>query len=86
LRFVSDRNTGFDGNPNLPQYDLGDYVTVDLRAGAAFGPVTAQLYLRNLFDVRGALSAYMATASLGGAARVAVLQPRTIGINLSSKF
>lgn len=86
VRFVSDRKAGFDLNPNLPQYDLGDYVTIDLRAGAAFGPVTAQVFVRNLGDSRGAISAYMATAALGGAARVAVLQPRTIGINLSSRF
>jgi len=86
LRFVSDRNAGFDGNPNLPQYDLGDYVTIDLRAGATVGPAKVQLFVRNLFDIRGAVSAYMATSSLGGAARVTVLQPRTFGVSLSGKF
>jgi len=86
LRFVSDRDAGFDANPNLPQYDLGDYVTVDLRSGVTLGPVNAQLFVRNLFDQRGAVSAYMATAALGGAARVTVLQPRTFGLSLLSRF
>lgn len=86
LRFVSDRNAGFDGNPDLPQYRVGDYATVDLRAGAVFGPVNAQLFVRNLFDDRGAISAYTGLAALGGPARVAILQPRTIGLGLSSRF
>lgn len=86
LRFVSDRNAGFDANPNLPQYDLGDYVTIDLRAGATVGPAKVQFFVRNLFDVRGDVSAYMATAALGGPARVTVVQPRTFGVSLSGKF
>lgn len=86
LRFVSDRNAGFDANPNLPHYDLGDYVTIDLRAGATVGPAKVQFFVRNLFDVRGDVSAYMATAALGGPARVTVVQPRTFGVSLSGKF
>ncbi|AXB78842.1 TonB-dependent receptor [Novosphingobium sp. P6W] len=86
LRFVSDRYAGFDGNPNLPQYRVGDYATVDLRAGVMFGQIDAQLFVRNLFDDRGAISASTAMAALGGPARVAVLQPRIIGFNLSTRF
>lgn len=86
LRFMSDRTAAFDGNPNLPQYDLGDYVTVDLRAGATFGPVSAQLFVRNLFDDRGAISAYTPLAVLGGPARVSVVQPRTIGLSATTRF
>jgi outer membrane receptor protein involved in Fe transport len=86
VRYVSDREAGFDGNPNLPQYDLGNYTAVDLRAGATVGPVVAQLYVRNLFDERGQSAAYVALASLGGPARVTVIQPRTIGLSLTSRF
>lgn len=86
LRFVSDRKSGFDANAQIPQYDLGDYVTADLRAGASLGPIVAQVFVRNLFDERGALSAYTVLSSLGGPARVAVLQPRTIGIGLTGRF
>jgi outer membrane receptor protein involved in Fe transport len=86
LRFVSDRKAGFDANAQIPQYDLGDYVAADVRAGASFGPVEAQVFVRNLFDVRGALSAYTVLSSLGGPARVAVLQPRTIGVGLTGRF
>jgi iron complex outermembrane receptor protein len=86
LRFVSDRSAGFDGSVGLPQYDLGDYVTADLRAGAAFGPVTAQVFVRNLLDEHGATSAYTAYSSFGGPARISVIQPRTIGVNFTSRF
>ena len=86
LRFVSDRKASFDANPGLPQYDLGDYVTVDLRAGATLGFVNAQLFVRNLFDARGAYSADTTLSSLGGPARVSVLQPRTIGLSATTHF
>jgi iron complex outermembrane receptor protein len=86
LRFVSDRVASFDANALLPQYDLGDYVTVDLRAGATFGPVVTQLFVRNLFDVRGQLSASTFTSGAGGPAQVTILQPRTIGISATAHF
>ncbi|MGN6500347.1 MAG: TonB-dependent receptor, partial [Tsuneonella sp.] len=86
LRFVSDRDSNFRGNPSTPQFDLGDYATVDLRAGATFGRINAQLFVHNLFDERGAYSAITTYAAFGGPARVSVLQPRTIGIGVNTSF
>ncbi|MGN6821048.1 MAG: TonB-dependent receptor [Sphingomonas sp.] len=86
LRYVSDRTSSFDLNPGFPQYHLPDYVTVDLRAGFSAGPVDARLFVRNLFDVRGQLSADTTLSFLGGPAQVTILQPRTIGLSLSTRF
>jgi outer membrane receptor protein involved in Fe transport len=86
LRFVSDRKSGFDGSASQPQYNLPDYATVDLRVGATIGPVDAQIFVRNLLDDRGQLSAVTTLAILGGPAQVAVQQPRTIGLSLTSRF
>jgi outer membrane receptor protein involved in Fe transport len=87
LRFVSDRRSGFDANPAAPQYNLGDYATLDLRAGASFGRFDAQVFVRNLFDDRGQISASTAFAVGGFApARVAILQPRTIGVSVATRF
>jgi iron complex outermembrane receptor protein len=86
LRFVSDRVASFDASGLLPQYDLGQYVSVDLRAGATFGRVQAQLFVRNLFDDRGQLSASTFLSGAGGPTQVTILQPRTIGISATTRF
>lgn len=86
LRFVSDRRASFDGSASFPQYRLPDYVTIDLRAGASFGPIDAQFFVRNLFDVRGQLSAVTLLSALGGPAQVSIVQPRTIGVSASTRF
>lgn len=82
LRYVDDRNASFDGSTSNRQYRIPDYAAVDLRAGITWGVVDAQLYVRNLLDERGQLSAYY----VAGLPRLAILQPRTIGISLSTSF
>jgi iron complex outermembrane receptor protein len=78
VRYVDDRKAGF-GNT---AYQLPGYTTVDLRTGATVGPVNLQLYVHNLFDEYGQLS--VAYPQFGG--RVAVLQPRTIGLTATMSF
>lgn len=82
LRHVSDRWAAFNGG-GRPQYYLPDYTAVDVRAGVALGAVDAQLYVRNAFDEQGQLSALFTQF---GTARVAMLQPRTFGISLTTRF
>jgi iron complex outermembrane recepter protein len=82
LRYVSERESSFDGSTSFPQYRLPEYTTVDLRAGLVFGKVDTQLYVRNLLDERGQQS--LLFAQFG--ARVAVLQPRTIGVSATVHF
>lgn len=86
LRFASSRVASFDDNASLPQYHLPSYASVDLRAGVSFGPIDARLFVRNLLDTRGQLSAQTALSLYGGPAQVALLQPRTIGLSLDSLF
>lgn len=80
LRYVDERKAGF--GPTA--YPLPDYTTVDLRAGLTFNSVKAQLYVHNLLDERGQLSAIIS------AARVlpvpAIMQPRTIGLTVTTQF
>ena len=78
LRQVDERRTGFGATA----YDLPDYTTVDLRTGLTLERFALQLYLRNIFDERGQLSA----ALLPGIVRPAILQPRTIGISVTTSF
>jgi len=86
FRYVSNRTASFDANAALPQYRLPGYSSLDLRAGLAAGPVDVQLYVHNLFDTRGQLSAQTVLSAFGGPAQVTILQPRTVGLELSTRF
>lgn len=86
LRYISDRPVSFDNNFGNPQYDLPDYATIDLRAGATFGAAAVQFYVRNLFDKRGQQSGLTYLAPFGGPAQITIVQPRTIGLNLTTHF
>jgi outer membrane receptor protein involved in Fe transport len=86
LRFASDSEVSFDASPSLRQYRLPSYETVDLRAGLTFGPVDAQVYVQNLFDVHGQLAGQTILSQLGGPAQVLILRPRTVGLRLSTHF
>lgn len=86
LRYVSNRTASFNANAQLPQYRLPDFASVDLRAGVTAGPVDVRLYVRNLFDERGQLSAQTVLSSFGGPAQVTIVRPRTVGLELSTRF
>jgi len=82
LRYVSDRMASFDNNVSYPQYQLPAYTAIDLRAGAMFDRATIQLYVHNLFNERGQLSDAVPLDT----ARISLLQPRTIGISVTTRF
>jgi len=86
VRHVTDRVVSYDASSSVPQYDLPEYTTVDLRTGVQLGAARLQLYVRNAFDERGQLSGTTAFSALGGPVWVSLVQPRTIGVNLISQF
>jgi outer membrane receptor protein involved in Fe transport len=85
-RYVDERAASFDGSPSMPQYHMPDYSSVDLRAGLSFERFTAQVYVNNVFDEVGQLSAQTVLSSFGGPAQVTILQPRTFGLRLTAPF
>ena len=78
LRYVDDRTNGF----GTSSYRLPAYDTFDLRAGVTFSRASVQLYARNLLDERGQLA--LMQPQFGG--RVAIIQPRTIGMSVTTSF
>jgi outer membrane receptor protein involved in Fe transport len=82
VRNVGDRTTSFDGNSGFPQYNLPQYTVCDLRAGLTIAAVDLQLYAHNVFDNHGQLGVLF--PQFGN--RVAILQPRTIGISAITHF
>ena len=86
VRYVDDRVSSFDMSGGTPQHALPDYTTVDLRAGIDFVGVRAQLYVRNLFDEFGELSAFTSFSVAGGPIQITPLRPRTVGLTLTKRF
>lgn len=88
LRYIGDRTAAYDNSPaSRPQYRLPEYTTVDVRAGLTLGPVNAQLYVRNIFDERGqVVPRLLGQSALNAPVPISILQPRTLGVTLSTKF
>ena len=86
VRYVADRVSSFDMSGGTPQHALPDYTTVDLRSGIDFNGVRAQLYVRNLFDEFGELSATTSFSVAGGPIQITPLRPRTVGLTLTKRF
>ena len=86
VRHVTDRVSSYDASASVPQYQLPEYTTVDLRTGMQLGAARLQLYVKNAFDERGQLSATTGFSALGGPAWVSLVQPRTIGLNFITQF
>ena len=77
--------------------NLASYTEVDLGAGVETGPWSVDLYVKNLFDVRGQLSKGIQcreeicgdpfdTTAFGGKIYTVVSRPRTIGVRVGRKF
>jgi iron complex outermembrane receptor protein len=77
VRYVSSRWASFDESPSIPQYSLPSYEVLDVRTGLTIGVVDLQLFVHNVLNERGQLSADTSR----GPAQVSLLQPRTIGIS-----
>jgi iron complex outermembrane receptor protein len=85
LRYISDRTAGYDNGSGvyLVQYHLPEYTTADLRSGVVLNSVNMQIFVHNLFDTRGQVSA---ATGRGPFAQVSILQPRTIGMSATIHF
>lgn len=86
VRYVDDRVSSFDMSAGTPQHALPNYTTVDLRAGIDLNGVRAQVYVRNLFDEFGELSATTSFSVAGGPIQITPLRPRTVGLTLTKRF
>jgi outer membrane receptor protein involved in Fe transport len=84
-RYVDDRVSGYDSG-SYPQFKLDSYDALDLRGHVDFGRASVQLYVKNVTDERGQLSASTTLSALGGPAVVSIMQPRTYGVAVRVGF
>jgi outer membrane receptor protein involved in Fe transport len=87
-RYVGDRTSAF-GTLVSPQYLLASYNTTDLNVAVnAPHGVEVNLFLRNVFDKIGEVSATTIANEYNPAAPVPVFlsEPRTVGLGVKVKF
>ena len=85
MSVVGRRFGEFPGDPLSVRRTLPGYTTFDLRAGAERGGWSASLFVRNLTDRRGVVTA---GAEAGGAPGfiLNIIRPRTIGMSVARTF
>ena len=82
MRYADDRTVSFDDSSSFPQYDLPAYTMFDLRGSVPIGKMDLQLYVHNVGNERAELGNLI--PSFGN--RIAIAQPRTIGITAVAHF
>ncbi|MFK0378703.1 TonB-dependent receptor [Pandoraea sp. NPDC090278] len=85
-RFVGERHSSFSGSTGTPDFVLPSYAVTDLQLGVDLRYASLSFFVRNLFNRNGLLSANTNFVPLGGSALVSVIQPRTIGMQVSVPF
>ena len=75
-----------DANENVIR--IPGYTEVDLRAGVIIDRWNVQAFVQNLFDKRGITSAsgFDGATFPNGAAGIAIIRPRTIGLTVTANF
>jgi outer membrane receptor protein involved in Fe transport len=89
VRHIGERNSGYPGSTVSLNYKLDSYNVVDATmsltstAGWQISP-----YVKNVFDVRGEVSATTATNQFvpGAPVPVTLTQPRTVGVSIGRRF
>ncbi len=89
VRHVGERNSGYPGSTVSLNYRLASYNVVDATlslTSTAGWQVTP--YIKNVFDVRGEVSATTATNQFvpGAPVPVTLTQPRTVGVSIGRRF
>jgi iron complex outermembrane recepter protein len=92
VAYTGDRLAAFNNridalDPTSARREADAYTTVDLRTGILWDKWSLELYGKNLTDEDGITSITGPTASIpNGAAAIAIIRPRTIGLALGVRF
>jgi len=85
--YVGDRQSSFTSSASVPRFDLRAYTTAELHAGIQSLDWNVNLYVKNLTDAKGYLSAMAQNVATGVSSYgLAVIQPRTFGVTATYSF
>ncbi len=87
ITYVGDRVSSFTASASVPRFDLRAYTTAELHAGIQSLAWNVGLYVRNLTDAQGYLSAMAQNVATGASSYgLEVIQPRTVGMTATYSF
>lgn len=87
VTYVGDRLAPFNNVSTTPRFTMPSYTTFDLRGGVSAGNWDVTVYLKNLTDEKGYLSATPRNSTTGlSAYGVGVIQPRAVGLSFAMNF
>ncbi len=87
VTYVGDRMNGFTSSADAERFRLRSYTTAHLHAGVQSMHWKIQLYVKNLTDARGYLSATAQNATTGVSSYgLLLIQPRTAGVSATYSF
>lgn len=87
LTYVGDRESSFSSSASVPRFDVRAYTTAELHVGVQSLAWDVSLYVRNLADTKGYLSAMAQNVATGVSSYgLEVIQPRTVGITATYAF
>ena len=87
VTYVGDRESSFTASASAQRFTLRAYTTGDLHAGIQSMNWDVSLYVKNLTDARGYLSATAQNATTGiSSYGLLLIQPRTVGISTTYTF
>jgi len=82
VNYLGERKGDFPTSPMRAH--LPAYTRADIRGGVNFGPWSVDAFVNNLTDERGALS--LTSETPNASSPYTIIQPRTVGINVSREF
>jgi iron complex outermembrane recepter protein len=87
IAYTGERMADFgDLTPGGQHLFVDDYTTIDLRTGLEMGNWSIELYGKNLGDKQGITDFTPPGQFPNGAAGLAVIRPRTIGVSIGARF
>jgi iron complex outermembrane receptor protein len=87
VSYLGSRLGAFTSDVTAPRFEIPSYVVVDLQTGVRSDRWTASLFVKNLSDKRGLTGTGALNAISGqGVFYASVIQPRTIGLSVATKF
>jgi outer membrane receptor protein involved in Fe transport len=80
------RDSSFEKSTRVPNYALPSCTQLDLSSGVKVNGFDIGVFVRNLTNVRGQLGATTGEQAITGRTYVHVIDPSTIGVNLTAAF
>jgi outer membrane receptor protein involved in Fe transport len=85
--YIGQRESDFTADNTTPRVSLPSYRVINLHAGVTVNRYSVNLYVKNLADERGIISATPLTLSKSPDYEgISIIQPRTIGLSAAVKF